>query len=610
MKYNFKNIGKKLGALAMAVVTLTACNDEFMDRLPQTDITLDNFLNTEQDLKMYTYNLYSFPSPWNYVGDAGTDNQATTSAVEVKNIMISTNPNSVTVSSGWDWSRLREINLFLENCDKANVSPEILAHYKGIARLFRANFYMDKVKRFSDVPWYDKSLKTSDTDLYKPRSPRDSVVQQIFSDYQFASANIKTGQLKGEVDKWVALTYMARNALYEGTFRKYHSELNLTSTASAYLGMARDAAREIMDNGKFSLYTTGKSTSDYASLFNNTNLSSNPEVIYAVYYDKKLISSGFWAYMFGNYEACPTKDLLQSYLTTNGTPYTSLQGYESNTFVKEFADRDPRLKQTFAYPGWELVNTSTYAPGAGTYIQSFNKNFTGYHQLKGFINDKSDEVYQSVDFPVLRYAEILLIYAEARAELGELTQKDLDESINLLRARAGMPPMQLQPVVDPVLQKMYPLAEQATSQWQSLLEIRRERRVELALEGFRYDDLMRWKAGKLLEKVPEGIYFPSLGKYDLTGDGIEDILLIPSTPAIPAESEKESNSLGKKLIYYKAGPITDSNATVYLKNGTSGNVITSAGMGTFKEPQYYYRPVPFNEVQLNKALLPQLFGWE
>ena len=87
-----------------------------------------------------------------------------------------------------------------------------------------------------------------------------------------------------------------------------------------------------------------------------------------------------------------------------------------------------------------------------------------------------------------------------------------------------MPPMQLQPVVDPVLQKMYPLAEQATSQWQSLLEIRRERRVELALEGFRYDDLMRWKAGKLLEKVPEGIYFPSLGKYDLTGDGIEDIL--------------------------------------------------------------------------------------
>jgi len=140
MKYNFKNLGIKLGTLAVAVVALIACNDEFMDRLPQTDITLDNFLNTEQDLKMYTYNLYNFPSPWNYVGDAGTDNQATTSAVEVKNIMISTNPNSVTISSGWDWSRLREINLFLENCDKANVSPEILAHYKGIARLFQASF--------------------------------------------------------------------------------------------------------------------------------------------------------------------------------------------------------------------------------------------------------------------------------------------------------------------------------------------------------------------------------------------------------------------------------------------------------------------------------------
>lgn len=610
MKYDLNNFKIHLGAIALSMVTFTACNDEFMDRLPQTEITLDNFLNTEQDLKMYTYNLYNFPSPWNYVGDAGTDNQATTSAVEIKNIMISTNPNSVTISSGWDWTRLREINLFLENCEKAKVSPEILAHYQGIARFFRANFYMEKVKRFSDVPWYDKALKTSDAELYAPRSPRDSVVQQLFKDYEFAAQNVKTGQLSGEVDKWVVLTYMARNALYEGTFRKYHDELNSKSTAPTYLSIARDATRQIMDQGGFSLYTTGKAESDYASLFSSTNLSNNPEMIYAVYYDKKLIGSGFWAYMFGNYEACPTKDLLQSYLTKNGTPYTSLPGYATNSFVNEFSNRDPRLMQTYTYPGWELVNTSTYAPGAGTYIQSFNKNFTGYHQLKGFINDKSDEVYESVDFPVLRYAEVLLIYAEARAELGELTQKDLDETINLLRSRAGMPSMQLQPAVDPVLQKTYPLVVQSTSQWQSLLEIRRERRVELALEGFRYDDLMRWKAGKLIEKIPEGIYFPSLGKYDLTGDGIEDILLIASSQAIPSESEKESNSLGKKLIYYKAGPITDSNATVYLKDGTSGNIITSAGMGTFNEPKYYYRPVPYQEVQLNKSLLPQLFGWE
>ena len=141
-------------------------------------------------------------------------------------------------------------------------------------------------------------------------------------------------------------------------------------------------------------------------------------------------------------------------------------------------------------------------------------------------------------------------------------------------------------------------------------EIRRERRVELVFEGFRFDDLMRWKAGKLLEKEPEGLYFPSLGKFDLTGDGIEDIYLIPSTDNIPAENDKEENALGKKLTYYKTGSIDDSNATVYLSEGTKGTILTIKDMGTFKEPQFYYRPIPRHEMELNPNLGPQLFGWE
>lgn len=591
--------------LLIIVSAITGCNDDFMDRQPQTEIGTGKFFNTEEDLKMYCAGLYDFPSSWNYVGDGGTDNQATTANVEIKNIMSSSNPSATTITSGWDWNRLRDINTFLENCEKADVSPDVLAHYQGVARFFRAKFYMGMVQRYSNVPWYEKSLSTNDPDLYKGRDSRDFVVQKIFEDYDFAGKNVKTGRQKGEVDKWVVLTYMARHALYEGTFRKYHDELKLESTAGTYLKIARDAANEIMIGGGFDIYSTNNPEKDYSVLFESTDLSGNPEIILATYYDQKLISGGFWAYMFGSYETCPAKDLLQSYLMRNGSFYTSQENYQTKSFVEEFENRDLRLKQTYAYPGWELINTSTYAPGAGIYVQAFSKNFTGYHQLKGFVNDKSSEVCNSVDFPVLRYAEVLLTYAEARAELGELTEQDLTNTINKLRKRAGVVDMPLNVNEDPVMKSSFPNVSSPI-----ILEIRRERRVELALEGLRSADLMRWKAGRLLEKIPEGIYFPSLGKFDLTGDGIEDIYLIPSSESIPAEADKESNSLGKKLAYYKTGNIDDSNATVYLKNGTNGNIITAKDMGKFEEPKYYYRPVPQRQVVLNPNLAPQLFGWE
>jgi len=142
-----------------------------------------------------------------------------------------------------------------------------------------------------------------------------------------------------------------------------------------------------------------------------------------------------------------------------------------------------------------------------------------------------------------------------------------------------------------------------------LLEIRRERRVELALEGYRFDDLMRWHAGLLLAHIPEGMYFPGLGKYDLTGDGNEDVILIGENETIPAENQKESNALGEKLIYYKAGSFGD-NVTVFLRNGTGGGtLVTEMTPRSFIEPKYYYRPVPYGQVVLNPNL-SQIFGWQ
>ncbi len=237
-------------------------------------------------------------------------------------------------------------------------------------------------------------------------------------------------------------------------------------------------------------------------------------------------------------------------------------------------------------------------------MQQLAKNFTGYHQIKGFINDTDVTVRNGLDFPVLRFAETLLIYAEARAELGELTLEDLDQTVNLMRARVGMPALSLNPPVDPVQAARYPNV--ASAQSAVLLEIRRERRVELGLEGYRQDDLMRWHAGPLLEKEPEGIYFPSLGDYDLTGDEVADIKLIDVTESVP--EEKELNSLGEPLIYYRVGTFGQ-DAAVFLENGNSGTVQAIAERGTFVEPKYYYRPIPQSEVVLNPNLT-QNFTWD
>ncbi|RIJ50834.1 RagB/SusD family nutrient uptake outer membrane protein [Maribellus luteus] len=591
------------------IVLFSACNDEYMDRFPKTSIGEENFFKTEEDLKIFLYNLYSFDGVWNYSNDGynTSDNMANTGVSEIKNIMLSDNPSSATVTGGWSWSRLRNINLFLENFGGANVSEDLLAHYEGVGRFFRARFYMGMVQRYSDIPWYDQVLGTSDEDLlYKARDPRDLVVQKLFEDYDFAGKNVKSSQPVGAVDKWTVLAYKARHALYEGTFRKYHPELELQSTANTYLEMARDAAKEIMDNGGFSIYNTGNPNSDYLKLFTSTNLVGNSEVIFASLAEDQIVNSGYWGFVFGNYEVCPSKDLLQAYLMTDGSFYTQQPGYETKLFVEEFENRDPRLTQTYAYPGWELINSSGFDQGAGIYKQQLQKNFTGYHQIKGFVNDKDATVQNSIDFPSLRYAEILLIYAEAKAELGELTQNDLDISINKLRDRVQMPHMTLNPAVESVQESRYPNV--ASPLKNEILEIRRERRIELALEGYRYDDLMRWAAGKLLEKEPVGLYFPGLGKYDLNGDGAEDIVLLDISESIPAANDKEINSKGETLIYYRVGQ-QDSDASVYISGDNKGYILSVKERGTFLEPKYYYRPIPQTHVTVNPNLT-QIFGWE
>ena len=586
--------------LLLGMLIISGCNDEFLDRFPETEIGVENFFNTEEDLSIYVNGLYSFPGIGMYYNDEATDNATTTGNREIKTLMT-TNANSNTISAGWNWNRLRDINLFLENADRANINEDIKNHYIGIARFFRAQFYMEKVKRYSNVPWYDHVLDTDSEGLYKASDPREIVVQKIFEDYQFAMDHVQEDVPVGAVNRWTVMAYCSRNALYEGTFRKYHGELGLQSTATTYLKLAEEVSQNLMDNGGFSIYTTGKPNSDYLSLFNSQDLTDNPEVIFTNIHETETKNNGDPQYLFGGYEMSMSRDLLESYLMTDGSYFSEVPGMETMGFVEEFSNRDPRLSQTYAFPGWELKYTSTYSPGVTNYVQELKKNFTGYHQIKGFVNDPSVEVRNGVDIPVLRYAEVLLNLAEAKAELGTLNQDDLDATVNQIRNRVGLPNLTLNVVPDAAQAARYPEITNAV-----LLEIRRERRVELAMEGRRLDDLNRWNAGKLLEKEPVGMYFPGLGKYDLTGDGVEDIVLLGASDPVP--SPKEVNDLGVTYVYYKAGVVGE-NVDVYLTNGTSGNVVGPTERGAFQAPKHYYRPIPAPEMALNPKL-EQVFGWE
>ncbi|WP_433896125.1 RagB/SusD family nutrient uptake outer membrane protein [Sphingobacterium mizutaii] len=594
----------KLSLLTVSLLTFAGCNDSYLDQLPETMVQKENFFKTESDLDMYALNLYDFLDNGFYEQDATTDNASTTGNKEIKNILLGTASES-NITEGWNWEKLRDINFMLENLSKANISEAKLKHYEGLARYFRARFYVSKVQRFSDVPWIDKVVKVEDEAvLFGKRDPRELVVGKIMEDFKFAFENVETTKIPGKVNKWVIGQEYSRFALFEGTYRKYHKYLGLDKTAANFLTIAYQTAENIMNNGGYAIHNTGKVESDYASLYNNANLENNSEVILGRFYANNVINRSDWPGMFGNYEYYPLRDVVQSYLMKDGSIYTNKPGYEKFSFVEEFKDRDPRLAQTYAAPGWNLVYVSTYSQGPGLYVQQLSKNFSGYHQIKGFLNTSVQEERYNVDIPLYRYAEVLLTFAEAKAELGILNnQGDLDKSINLLRKRAGMPDMTLNPVLDPKMANDF--KETAGPNQSLILEIRRERRVELAFEGFRFNDLMRWKAGKLLERKPQGIYFKGLGNHDVTGDGVADIKLIPSNESLPEVREK--NSLGVTLRYYKVGRIGQ-DVSVFLSEGNSGYIDVVDKVGTFEDPKYYYRPIPKNDRDINPSL-EQIFGW-
>jgi hypothetical protein len=492
-----------------------------------------------------------------------------------------TGNRTVPVSGGgWDWTDLRNVNYFLQNYNRGGLDTTITYKYVAVAKFFRAYFYFNMVARFGDVPFYSKVIEPNDTaSLNKKRDPRTLVMDSVLSDINFAIAHLGTGKDVAEVTKWTALALKSRLCLFEGTFRKYHTEFGLPD-ASRFLQESADAAGELIANSGYTVYKTS-----YGGLF--SSLSVIPEeVILSRQYS-------FALQIFHNvnyYTTAPSfgkpgleKSLVNSYLMKDGTRFTDIPGYATMQFYDETQNRDPRLSQTIRTAGYKRIDGSVALP------PSYAGTATGYQLTKFVTAAAYDANGKSPNpLPVIRYAEVLLNYAEAKAELGTITQADLDMSVKLLRDRVSMPGMDLaaaNAVPDDYLANQYTHVSGVNKG--VILEIRRERRIELVMEGFIWNDLMRWKEGHLLAVQFKGAYFPGEGSFDLDGNGSTDLVIYTGTqPAIP------------NVQFLKLG--TD----VVLENGASGgNIIINGTIPkTFNEERDYLFPLPTQDILLNNNL--------
>lgn len=593
-----------------ASLFMVACNDSFMDRYPQTSISEENFFQSVQDLDTYANGLYEIIRV--NTDDLYSDNISTsTDGSEFENLLRGrvneynvggwTNvgvPSSVN-GSHTDWGTLRKCNVLLVNGHRVQGDQAEINHYMGIARFFRAWFYFSQIKRYGFAPWYSKPLQVSDVDLLtKGQDSREVVVDSIMKDLQFAADYIQETESRTRISKWAALTLMARVALYEGTFRKYHAELNLQETANAFLEKAKSITEEIMNTGVFEI--TGKGAQGYSDLFGYDKLAENKEIILYADYDKEL-GRGHTAYTVYNWKWHLSRSLADSYLKLDGTPVSLDPSYEKRPFTEIFENRDPRMAETIMPAGWK--DADDYYPKLP------NPTYGGLAQIKFY--PRTVETYGSNsqsynDLPIFRYAEVLLINAEAKAELGTITSDDITATVNKLRSRVGVKQLDMNNIMDdPTIAAQYPnvVGDKA----KVILEIRRERRVEMACEGLRVEDLMRWNVGKLLEGPYEGMYIPSLGKLDITGDGLPNIAIF-RTPADNDLTEEEK----KKMNVYTLFDANGKEQGIYLSEGDKGYIrfVKNINMPIrFISPKYYYYPIPYKQVQLNPNL-KQPVGWQ
>lgn len=481
--------------LALIVISMgTACK-KYID-VDNSDSLVDpTFWKNENNVRAYNWEFYNlfmgFGNGSSLNGDfyypSITDDQVPAGLTQfTKNA----SPNN----SDWFFGYIRKANIMLERVDLVPMADEAKNHWKGVARFFRALQYFKLVQEFGDVPWYSHSLDISDSgQIYKLRDPHQMVMDSVLADINFAVDNLRVKDQDNTINKYVALALKSRLCLWEGTFRKYWKDKNMPD-ADKWLQEAKDAASAVMTSGVYSL------AASYQTAYNSDNLSTDKEMILFKRYEATYLTHSLIAYLYSStVTSGPSKSAVESYLCKDGLPIGLSPLYQGDATITDvFSNRDRRLAIT--------IDTTYY------YYDGHSKNgltaSSGYRPIKFLPDSNTLKTIQTgigtnlTDAPLFWLAEVYLNYAEAAVELDKdgkysLTQADLDNSINKLRDRAGVAHMILAGPQDPGFTdpKKDPDADITSLMW----EVRRERRIELLMDGFRFNDLLRWKKGPLLD---------------------------------------------------------------------------------------------------------------
>lgn len=585
MKKNISNIL----LIVLLLAGFTSCD---LEELPQATASRVAIFESKSGLELYSNSFYEIlPTP--YDGVFAIDNNSDIVARNGVDSRFMPNALSPTTSGGWSWGNLRNINYFIENAEESSVPEK--DHYIGIARFFRAYFYFNMVKRFGDVPWIDRTIDVNDEEkLYAPRDDRFEVMDKVLEDLNYAIANISVNSEPSRtlITKDVARAFKTRVALYEASFRKYHTDYGKQGTANQWYEEVVRTADEIKG------YTLVEGPNAYRDLFLQKSPNAN-EVILAVTLDADLqvFSSRNRRMISPTYGDRPslTRRFINTYLNADGTPFTSNPNYKTTPFVEEVKNRDGRLHQTIRMGDYHRTENGVpvIAP------PNLDQAYTGYQIIKGTYDERfpyDDESRNENAHLIFRYAEVLLNKAEALAELGTMTDAQWTSTIGALRARAGItgPTLTQKPTeADPYMVEFY--NNKFTDP--VLLEVLRERAVEMITEGLRPDDLIRWRLGDLFATAPmNGMYVPALGEYDLNEDGIMDVCFyqgqVPANTTANVLVDVTEPGVGKRV----------------LSEGDSGEIIWNPGMREWDDKKYLY-PIPEAD-RLRNPNLGQNPGWQ
>ena len=584
----------------IALLSGTAGCSDMLDEYPLDAISPETYYNNADELRSATNQFYGmFPGAASGYTESADVVCIFNLPAEVQGIR--TVPTS---GGGWNWEYLRAVNFYLSHsvrCDDVDARE----HFDGIARFFRAYFYFEKVKRFGEVPWFDRELSSTDPELFRPRDSRDFIMDKILDDLTYAINNISDKKDLYNVTHWTALALKSRICLFEGTFRKYHG----IPGYEKFLNECATASKLFIDNAPYAIYQTG--AQPYRDLFSSMN-AIEEEVILARDYDRSQnvmheANANTLSPTYGR--PGMNKKIVNSYLMTNGDRFTDQPGYETMQYYDEMQNRDPRLTQTVVGPGYMRINSDAVSS------PNFGASTTGY-QITKWVTDASGDGYlgSSNDYILFRAAEVYLNYAEAKAELGTLTQEDLKISIKKIRDRVGMPNIDMLAAnanPDPYLCAPETGYRNVTGPNKGvILEIRRERTIELCLEGHRYYDIIRWKEGKMFEQPFLGMYFPGLTQG--SGDNRYDVF--DMNDGIAGDKEKVDICIytGKKPSvknirkFYKLGE------EFVLTDGDKGNIIChdiEKEPRQWREDRDYLYPIPTQERLLSNGTLSQNPNW-